>query len=398
MPHTQSAQNIAPSTPANFFAQLNLDALKKRWTNLTSNTPNIPQNPLGELLLRHYQDKSAFDKLTSWWHDLPVLHKTSIATSITVIAGLVGAIMGLSIPFIAIATGIYIAAHKLLIHHEEHRRARGERFVNEIRDLTQKLDSMLARFKVIAADMFKSLEQVEIQTTEMLINNRNMSQKIGLLTIEKDELKKIIATLAAQTTQMKQAQSQIVDAVNGVEASFESADKNLGHTSVTLQQLDGSLQQFADMTSLMHQTESTIADISNNLNRFIQQAISSQTMPNVEENTKTEVSIHNGQHTIDIALAQHAQTLSVINGLQSPQTSLNPSKIDKCALLIKKEDVQVTASELELALDTNRLLAAMESIMAQDHSDKVNTAISESEESMQIQFQEPFYRRNPTSG
>ena len=392
MPHTQSAQKV-PSTSADFFAQLNLDGLKKRWTNLTSNTPNIPQNALGELLLRHYQDKSAFDKLTSWWHDLPVLHKTSIATSITVIAGLIGAIMGLSILFITIATGIYIAAHKLLIHHEEHRRARGERFVNEINDLTQKLDSMLARFKVIAADMFKSLEQVEIQATEMLNNNRDMAQKISVLTQEQGDLKKVIATLTAQTMQMKQAQSQIVDAVNGVETSFESVEKNLGHTSVTLQKLDGSLQQFADMTSLMHQTESTIADISNNLSHFIQQAITSQTMPN----TEIEVSIISGQHTIDMALAQHAQTLSIIKGLQSPHTTLYPPKIDKCPPL-RKEECQAFATELELAADHNRLLAAMKSIMAQDNSDEINTAINESIELMQIQSQERHFRDVPTSG
>ena len=211
MTHTEPETNVFSSTTEPFFPQLNLSTLKKRWDDLTSNIPFLPKNEVGELLLRHYQDKSYIDEWSSWWHDLSILRKSSGIIPIAGAAGLISVFVGfVAIPFLIFVSGLYYAAHKLLMHHEEHRRARGGRFVTEINELTQKLDEMLMRFKTIAAEMVIVLEQVQTQAEEMSKHNRIISVQTEQLDQEQRVLHETTKTVSLQTEQMQKARDNII--------------------------------------------------------------------------------------------------------------------------------------------------------------------------------------------
>ena len=318
MPNAQSPQTLAPSTPADFFAQFNPDTLKKRLTDLNSNTQNLPRNEPGELLFRYYQDKSLFDKWASWWYDLPVLHKTSIATSFTVIAGLIGALTGLAIPLIAAAAGIFLVVHLFLTYHEEHRRARGKRFIAQTEELTQQLVEMKVKFKEIAADMTKTLEQVQFQATVMLENNAKMSAQTQKLDHDEEALTEIIESVGVETKRMQKAKNDVVQAVDNLTGTIQFADSSLTDSMVATHELKGSIDHIVETTNVMHQVGLNIDRISSELNSFIQQTSVLESTSEIESDREFEETIKQSRQALAIVRQLHAQpettTISKENG------------------------------------------------------------------------------------
>lgn len=300
MTHIEPATKVVSSTTEHFFPQLNLNALKKRWDDLTSNIPFLPKNEVGELLLRHYQDKSYIDEWSSWWHDLSVLRKSSGIIPIAGAAGLISVSVGfVAIPFLIIVTGLYYAAHKLLMHHEEHRRARGGRFVTEINELTHKLDEMLIRFKTIAAEMVIVLEQVQAQAEEMSKHNSKIAVQTEQLTHEQGVLHEIAKTVSLQTEQMQKARNTIIKAVENLTAAITLADSNLTD-AVKTNNLDTSVQHFSETTQLLHQVELDIKTISNEINDFIQRASILGSASNADNDPEFENSLKKSQHALTV--------------------------------------------------------------------------------------------------
>lgn len=306
--------DIAPAKEQ-FFPQLNLNALKKRWDDLTINTPFLPNNEVGELLLRHYQDKSYIDEWSSWWYDLSLLRKSSSLIPIAGAAGLIGVSIGLiAIPFLALVSSLYYAAHKLLMHHEEHRRARGERFVTEINELTQQLDNMLIGFKTIAAEMMMALEQVQTQAEEMSKNNSKIAAQTEQLAQEQGILRDITKTVSLQFEQMQKARGNLINAVESLTATITTADSSLVD-AVKTNNLDRSVEHFVETIQLLHQVEVDIKTISSGINDFIQKASVLESVSDTEDSVEFEDSLKKSKQALTVVrelLAEQEKPLGAI--------------------------------------------------------------------------------------
>ncbi len=308
MTHIEPATNLAPSTKEPFFPQLNLNALKKHWNDLTRNLPGLPNNEVDELLLRHYQDKSDIDEWSSWWHDLSLFRKSSGIIPIAGAAGLISITIGfVAIPFLILVSGLYYAAHKLLMHHEEHRRARGGRFVTEITELTHQLNDMLVRFKTIAAEMVIVLEEVQNQAEEMSTHNRQIAVQTEGLVREQGVLHDITKAVSLQSEHMQKARGNMIKVVEGLTETITLADSSLAET-VKTDPSDASMDHVVETSQLLQQVDLDIKVISSGINDFIQRASVLESASNAEDDPEFEN-----------ALKQNQDTLTVVRELCSQQ-------------------------------------------------------------------------------
>ncbi len=305
MPITNASQATLSPTSKQSQAWVNNNAARKRLESLLRNSPEPRRTEVSELLLRHYADKSRIDVWTSLWHDLSIWRRGHILTSIVSIAGLSGVVVGLALPFAAIAAGILFFANHIIMHHETHRRARGVRFAEETEALEKKLDEMMGNFKVIAAEITVALEQVEIQATVMAKNNAEMTEQTGTLNNRQDTLQDVMSTVCEQTSLMQKAQHDVTLAINSIVTQVQSVDASLEHAAVSIQGLDQSIGRFAETAELMHQTGSNLEKISDGLSDFIQHA-SLHAQAASQPDTRVEDAITLSRKAIAFAKAQRA--------------------------------------------------------------------------------------------
>lgn len=307
MPSKKALPIITLHTPKDQSIEINLDEIKRRWATLMSNITTHDRNEVDELLSRHYADKSAIDEWTSWWHDMSFWYRSAIYSSVLSAAAVAGMLVGLTLPFITIATGIYYLANKLVMHHETHRRKHGIRFAGETEAIAKKFDELIVDFRTIGADVTTALESLRTKTAKMAQHNSEMEKQIGVLTQEQEVLEATIASVHAQTNAMQSAQHSVTQAIDNVVGHIQSLDNGIGRTAATVEGLDAAILRFTETAVQMHETESNLEKISRGLNDFVQQATSSQPQPATTADSEFDDAISLSQRAIARARAKRSQ-------------------------------------------------------------------------------------------
>jgi methyl-accepting chemotaxis protein len=267
----ENESTIAPisQTPTHTAALDNIEAVKKRWLALSQQNFQPKDSEVHEVLLRYYQDKSAIDKWTSWWYDLSFLSKSAFYSSVVGVAGFVGVVMGLAVPFVAITGGILLCASAIIIQQEKHRRERGKRFVQDIDVLQQKMNDMMGVFNSVAAEMTVALGEIRSQAQKMLENHTELSEQERKLDHHADAIGSLTNTIGEQSRQMQNAQRRVTSSIDALATQIQSVDTDLSSVAGTVHSLDSALTHFAETAQVMHQSETAIKGISEGLGQFL---------------------------------------------------------------------------------------------------------------------------------
>ena len=286
---TNSAQMQRPEiiTPNDDqpFSWFNFDAVTQLWNDMFQQGSLLPKTETEEFLHRYNASKSWFDEWSSDWYELSWLEKGQAYLSVTGIAGVAGFVLGMTIPFVMLASGIFLLVHRLLMSHEEHRRERGEEFVVEAISLSQQLNEMMGEFRKMATKMGFNLELVNIEVSQMKQSNLTLINRSETLLEKEQTLGELTAVLSEKTEQMQRGQTSIVQMIERVAQSI-CIDSSLGQVNTTLNSFWETLTKFVTTAKVLHATAVNAEETSASLKHLVQKgsALPQPSQSNINNN------------------------------------------------------------------------------------------------------------------
>lgn len=292
MPHMDddATKEMTPS-PMHHAALFELRALQQKTQVIIQESVEPNKTEVSELLYRYHRDQSEIEKWTSWYYQLSFMNRTGISLSIIGVAGLSGTIIGLSFPFIAIASTILYYVTYYINEHEQHRHQRGLRFANETISLTHQLSDLMKQFQLIATDLASALDIMQREIEKIVKHNDTIQASTAEHLVEQEALNKLIAAITGQSLATKAAQDEVITVMTGVTSDLQSVKPKIENAAQSLLDFQEAMRHFTTTSQQTEQSERNLSAIMQQLGTYIARSSS-------ENKARTQASTAEVNHTL----------------------------------------------------------------------------------------------------
>lgn len=232
---------------------------------------DYPSDEAGELMKRYMERKNWFDKISSWWVELPLTVKISYLTGFTLLCGLTGVFFGAPTLMIFVGGFLSIAAHKLFVSNEQERYAGAKILAAETIILNKTLSQSQSLFTEAFVSLACAAEELQNQGDDIKEQAKALDAEKQRIQQTNEALVTITAELTSGTDNLLENEDEVRESFAVISLGLRKYNQTITESVDKTENLSNTVSQFSTIVQELQQSQQIFSQAANRFSQFVHQ-------------------------------------------------------------------------------------------------------------------------------